>query len=70
MGVVHGQEVDPRRINDPEFHGCGRKRRFDTRVEAHKAAAVARTRKGAPAIYVYQCQYCGGWHLTHRKPRS
>lgn len=69
MGVVHGQEVDPRQINDPEFHGCEKASFRDARggPEGRCRGADA---QGAPAIYVYQCQYCGGWHLTHRKPRS
>jgi len=69
MGVPHGREVDPQVIHDPTYHGCERKRRYETRVEAQKAANLARRRKDAPAIYVYRCQFCGGWHLTHRKPR-
>jgi len=69
MGIPHGREVDPQAIHDPTYHGCERKRRYETRVEAQKAAALARRRKDAPAIYVYRCQFCGGWHLTHRKPR-
>ena len=38
-------------------------------VEAKKAAAMASRRGDAPKIYVYKCEFCGGWHLTHRKPR-
>ena len=53
-----------------EFRTCARKRRYQTSVEARKAAEQASRRKDAPKIYVYRCEYCGGWHLTHRKPRS
>lgn len=54
---------------DPaEFRACGRKRRYDTRVEAAKAAERSSRRKDAPKIFVYECPYCGGWHLTHRRP--
>ena len=55
---------------DPaEFRACGRKRRYETRVEATKAAEKSSRRKDAPKIFVYECPYCGGWHLTHRRPK-
>lgn len=55
---------------DPEeFHACARKRRYATSIEAKKAAAAASKRKDAPKLSVYQCPWCAGWHLTHRKPR-
>ncbi|MGN0070222.1 MAG: hypothetical protein ACI361_00100 [Atopobiaceae bacterium] len=53
-----------------EFRACARKRRYATAVEAKKAAAHGAHKKDAPQLYVYACPYCGGWHLTHRKPRS
>ena len=52
-----------------EYKACLRKKRYETRVEASKAARDGARRKDAPALYAYECQYCGGWHLTHRKPR-
>ena len=59
----------PRAGEDPaEFRACGRKRRYETRVEAAKAAEKSSRRKDAPKIFVYECPYCGGWHLTHRRP--
>lgn len=55
---------------DPdEFRACARKRRYATSVEAKKAAEKSSKRKDAPKLFVYECPYCGGWHLTHRKPR-
>lgn len=55
---------------DPaEFRACGRKKRYATRVEATKAAEKSSRRKDAPKIFVYECPYCGGWHLTHRRPK-
>lgn len=54
---------------DPqEFRACMRKKRYETRVDAQKAAARSSKRKDAPKIFVYQCPYCGGWHLTHKRP--
>lgn len=56
--------------DDPaEFRACGRKKRYETRVEAAKAAEKSSRRKDAPKIFVYECPYCGGWHLTHRRPK-
>ncbi|HJF45785.1 hypothetical protein [Thermophilibacter provencensis] len=61
----------PRAGEDPaEFRACGRKRRYETRVEAAKAAEKSSRRKDAPKIFVYECPYCGGWHLTHRRPKG
>lgn len=63
----------PRRVgggamDEREFRACGRKRRYETRVDAKKAAERSSRRKDAPKIFVYECPYCGGWHLTHRRP--
>ena len=56
---------------DPaEFRACGRKKRYETRAEAKKAAEASSRRRDAPKIFVYECPYCGGWHLTHRRPRG
>lgn len=61
----------PRAGEDPaEFRACGRKRRYETRVEAAKAAEKSSRRKDAQKIFVYECPYCGGWHLTHRRPKG
>lgn len=55
-------------MDEREFRACGRKRRYETRVGAKKAAERSSRRKDAPKIFVYECPYCGGWHLTHRRP--
>lgn len=61
----------PRAGEDPaEFRACGRKRRYETHVEAVKAAEKSSRRKDAPKIFVYECPYCSGWHLTHRRPKG
>ncbi len=52
-----------------EFRACSRKRRYATSVEAKKAAERSSKKPGSPKIFVYQCPYCDGWHLTHRKPK-
>lgn len=48
---------------------CESKRRYATRADAKASVAVCEKR-GAPALYIYRCPYCGGWHLTHRRPRG
>jgi hypothetical protein len=53
-----------------EFHACSRKRRFPDKISARKAASQAARRKDAPKLFVYHCPYCGGWHLTHRRPKG
>ena len=55
-------------MDEREFRACGRKKRYNTRVDAKKAAERSSRRKDAPKIFVYECPYCGGWHLTHRRP--
>ena len=55
-------------MDEREFRACGRKKRYETRVDAKKAAERSSRRKDAPKIFVYECPYCGGWHLTHRRP--
>ena len=55
-------------MDEREFKACGRKKRYDMRMDAKKAAEKSSRRKDAPKIFVYECPYCGGWHLTHRRP--
>ena len=55
-------------MDEREFRACGRKKRYETRVEARMAAERNSRRKDAPKIFIYECPYCGGWHLTHRRP--
>ncbi|MCH4083952.1 MAG: hypothetical protein DUD33_07825 [Coriobacteriaceae bacterium] len=67
--VIHGQAVDAGKVHDHEYHACARKRRYESKAEAKKAASHGASRKDAPQLYAYKCEICGGWHLTHRKPR-
>lgn len=55
-------------MDEREFRACGCKRRYETRIDAKRAAERSSRRKDAPKIFVYECPYCGGWHLTHRRP--
>lgn len=56
--------------SEEEYRACLRKKRFVSKIEAKKAAAQASRRKDAPQIFIYHCAFCGGWHLTHQKPKK
>ena len=47
-----------------ELQACRRKRRFATEREADDAAYQARME--GRRLGIYQCEWCGGWHLTSR----
>jgi len=49
-----------------QLQACRRKRRFATEREADDAAY--RARMEGRRLGVYQCSWCGGWHLTSRAP--
>lgn len=48
---------------------CESKARYGSRAEA-KATIASCERHGSPALYLYRCPYCGGWHLTHKRPKK
>lgn len=41
---------------------------YATKVQALQAAEDSRIERGTQ-LWVYQCSYCGTWHLTHRDPQ-
>jgi hypothetical protein len=42
---------------------CGRKNRYDTKLDAQDAIARSADR-GVRGLTCYRCEFCGGWHLT------
>lgn len=59
-----------RGINN-EIENCRRKRRFGTEAEARDAASrQMRMHLEAPDLDVYECLWCGGWHLTAKMRKS
>lgn len=52
-----------------QYHGCKRKRPHPDRGRALAVARERVARGEAPQLWVYQCRYCGKWHLT-RQPQS
>lgn len=51
--------------DDKQTLPCADKLAFDTPREAQGAATVAEYQHGAK-LRVYQCRYCGLWHLSSR----
>jgi len=51
--------------HDPNYHRhqCETKIPYSSRAEARNAARKA-TSMGGPSMDVYECPFCGGFHLT------
>lgn len=60
--------MDDRIRSASEIEACRRKRRFASEREAEDAAYQARME--AKELGTYSCLWCGGWHLTSRKPEA
>ena len=45
------------------YKGCESKNRYASRLEAEENLAWCE-RKGKRGLQIYECPYCGGWHLT------
>lgn len=41
---------------------------YHDKVIALQAAEESRIERGV-ALWVYRCEFCGTWHLTHRDPQ-
>ena len=50
-------------MEESDILPCHEKLAFDTRKQAEAAAVVAEYQHGAK-LHVYQCRYCGLWHLA------
>ncbi|MCH4210096.1 hypothetical protein [Bifidobacterium sp.] len=42
---------------------------YHDKVQAQRAADSSFVQRGAQ-LWVYRCEYCGAWHLTHRDPET
>ncbi len=42
---------------------------YHDKVQAQHAAEQSFIERGAE-LWVYRCEFCGCWHLTHRDPQS
>ena len=51
---------------DAGHRSCGKKARYDTEGMARSIAARYMA-LGAPRLRGYECQMCGGWHLTSKE---
>jgi hypothetical protein len=47
-----------------QYRSCTRKRRYNTRREARKAAKRV-SRQTRSLLLPYPCFYCGGYHIGH-----
>ncbi len=59
---------DARREEHRRYKACDRKKRYASRAEAEDAIRDCR-RHGSPDLHCYECDFCGGWHLTHKPAR-
>ena len=55
-----------RRDEHLRYRACDRKKRYATRAEAEDAIRSCK-RHGSRDLTCYECSYCSGWHLTHKK---
>ena len=55
-----------RREEHLRYRACDRKKRYATRAEAEDAIRSCK-RHGSRNLACYECDYCSGWHLTHKK---
>ncbi len=67
LGGVFARE-DARHEERLRYKACDRKKRYATRAEAEDAIRACR-RHGSRDLHCYECDYCGGWHLTHKAGR-
>jgi hypothetical protein len=51
----------------PSLAGCLRKIRYSDEAAARAVGSLDCKHYGAPAMGVYQCPHCKGWHLTTTK---
>lgn len=63
------EELAEKRDQARRQRSCERKNRYGSRHEAELAARASEAH-GAPKLFCYKCPYCGGWHLTHQRPRG
>ena len=46
---------------------CTEKHPFDTRAEAYRFTQYMIHHKRKLRLYIYECPYCGKYHVTHKK---
>ncbi len=59
------QRNEAERAGKRRARACDSKNRYASQWEAEQAADACAAH-GAPALNVYRCQYCNGWHLTSK----
>lgn len=75
MDDIFGREEERRRERAAQHEAalrekaCLSKNRYATRAEAEAAIATC-AEHGRRGLHCYRCDYCGGWHLTSKAPRT
>lgn len=46
--------------------GCTDKRRFSDEITARVGGQIQCQNDGKPAMWVYPCDHCRGWHITNK----
>lgn len=49
-----------------KVEGCQKKKRYSDEFAA-RASGVCRMTAEGVRLYIYQCNYCRGWHLTRKE---
>ena len=62
------QAAAEQREEHRRYKACERKKRYASRVEAEDAIRDCK-RHGSRDLHCYKCDYCDGWHLTHKPTR-
>ena len=57
--------LDRTREANARARSCERKNRYASRAAAEEAIEWCAA-QGRSGLSYYRCEYCGGWHLTHR----
>lgn len=63
--VEGGQSLTPAQIRS-----CLNKCRYKTETKALSMAAKCMKKRPCKTLRVYDCRYCGGWHLTEQAKRT
>lgn len=61
-----------RLVKEHMYHAansCAKKRRYATYEQARATIRFCEETEDRP-LYIYKCEYCGGWHLTHQVDRQ
>ena len=67
--AAHRADVAERKEAALRKKACESKNRYHSRTEAEEAIAACAAH-GTRGLHAYRCDFCKGWHLTHKSPRE